>query len=69
MIQEAHKLVGQNPYETFDDLYRSMVAVDRFGRLGKFDYLTMLGKLGFAPIELVLRTCGMAPLVPTMVQD
>ena len=28
-----------------------MDTVQRFGRLGKFDFLTMLGKLGIAPIE------------------
>jgi len=36
---------------TFDDLYRDMSSVYRFGRLAKFDYLTMLGKLNLAPIE------------------
>ena len=51
LIQEAHRQVGQNPRETFDYLYNSMDAVKRFGRLAKFDYLTMLGKLGLAPIE------------------
>lgn len=51
LIQEAHKQVGQNPKEVFDYLYKSMNAVNRFGRLAKFDYLTMLGKLGLAPIE------------------
>lgn len=43
---------GENPGETFDVLYRSMGAVRRFGRTARFDYLTMLGKLGlggFAP--------------------
>ena len=36
----------------FDRLYRSMAAsVLRFGRLARFDYLTMLAKLGLAPIE------------------
>lgn len=43
--------MGQEPGETFDWLYRSMNQVQRFGRLGIFDYLTMLGKLGVAPIE------------------
>ena len=51
MIQEIHKQVGQNPREVFDCLYKSMDAVMGFGRLGKFDFLTMLGKLGIAPIE------------------
>jgi Alpha-glutamyl/putrescinyl thymine pyrophosphorylase clade 3 len=51
LIKDAHKEVGQNPSEVFDYLYRGMSSVLRFGRLGKFDYLTMLGKLGLAPIE------------------
>lgn len=51
LIEAAHKEVGQNPQEVFNFLYESMSAVLRFGRLAKFDYLTMLGKLGIAPIE------------------
>lgn len=51
MTKAAHQRVGQNPYDVFDHLYRSMDAVHRFGRLGRFDYLTMLGKLGISPIE------------------
>ena len=51
LIRRAHQEVGQHPQEVFDHLYRSMKAVMRFGRLGKFDFLTMLGKLGMAPIE------------------
>jgi hypothetical protein len=51
LIQEAHRKVGQNPREVFDHLYHSMNSVRRFGRLARFDYLTMLGKLGLAPIE------------------
>lgn len=51
LIRDAHKLVGQNPQEVFNHLYGQMNAVRRFGRLAKFDYLTMLGKLGIAPID------------------
>jgi hypothetical protein len=40
-----------DPYKCFDYLYQSMAAVRRFGRMARFDYLTMLGKLGLAPIE------------------
>lgn len=40
-----------DPRRTFHALYRSMDAVWRFGRLGRFDYLTMLGKLDLARIE------------------
>ena len=35
----------------FDSLYRSMETVIRFGRLARFDYLTMVGKLELAPIQ------------------
>ena len=35
----------------FATLYRSMGGVISFGRTAKFDYLTMIGKLGLAPIE------------------
>jgi Alpha-glutamyl/putrescinyl thymine pyrophosphorylase clade 3 len=51
MIQEIHRNVGQDPRAVFDCLYTSMDSVMGFGRLGKFDFLTMLGKLGLAPIE------------------
>jgi hypothetical protein len=51
LIRFASTQVGQNPRELFAYLYSSMNAVHRFGRLGKFDYLTMLGKLGLAAIE------------------
>ena len=51
LIQQLHKSVGQDPRAVFDSLYRSMGLVMGFGRLGKFDFLTMLGKLGVAPIE------------------
>ncbi|MFK0691573.1 hypothetical protein ACFX5Q_25720 [Mesorhizobium sp. IMUNJ 23033] len=51
LIVAAHQAVGQHPGETFDYLYTAMNRVRRFGRLAKFDYLTMLGKLHLAPIE------------------
>lgn len=51
MIKEIHTKIGQNPRLVFDFLYVSMAAVRGFGRLGRFDFLTMLGKLGVAPIE------------------
>jgi hypothetical protein len=35
----------------FEWLYQSMQAVISFGRIGRFDYLTMLGKLGLANIR------------------
>ncbi len=41
---------GGNPITAFDALYRSMGSVRRFGRTAKFDYLSMIAKLGLAPI-------------------
>ncbi|CAN5301293.1 hypothetical protein BH09GEM1_BH09GEM1_37590 [soil metagenome] len=35
---------------TFDILYREMAVVYRYGRLAKFDYLAMLGKLDLAAV-------------------
>lgn len=51
-IIATHELVGQEPQAAFDALYKSMKSVSRFGggRLGRFDFLTMLGKLQLAPI-------------------
>jgi len=50
-LQEAIKLSSNNPRELFSHLYKSMGDVLYFGRLGKFDFLTMLGKLGIVNIE------------------
>ncbi len=50
IVREVHKAVGQDPEAVFAALYSSMNTVQRFGRLGKFDFLAMLGKLGIAPI-------------------
>jgi hypothetical protein len=36
---------------TFDILYHEMEVVHRYGRLAKFDYLAMLGKLNLAAVE------------------
>ncbi|MET3779011.1 hypothetical protein ABID20_004599 [Rhizobium alvei] len=41
---------GNNPATIFDALYRSM-NVTTFGRLAKFDYLTLIGRYGIAPVE------------------
>jgi hypothetical protein len=51
LIQTAHAAVGQDPNLVFDHLYKGMGVVYRFGRLAKFDFLTMLDKLGLAPIQ------------------
>jgi len=51
-VREIHKKSGQEPASTFDMLYKSLKPVFGFGggRLGRFDFLTMLGKLDLAPI-------------------
>jgi|GEM_PF-190365 len=47
------KQKGKGPKELFQDLYHDMRRhhIKEFGRLGRFDYLTMLGDLGIVPIE------------------
>lgn len=42
---------GGDPKMSFAALYEDMDAVKNFGRLGKFDYLAMIGKMGLADIE------------------
>ncbi|MFZ5716742.1 MAG: hypothetical protein ACOY3N_28285 [Bradyrhizobium sp.] len=51
LIRAIHETQGQNPTEVFDALYKSLKVVSGFGRLGRFDFLTMLSKLQIAPIE------------------
>jgi hypothetical protein len=41
---------GNDPHEIFDRFYRAM-NVAKFGRLGKFDFLALLGRLELAPIN------------------
>lgn len=50
LVQAGVDEVGNDPRDLFDYLYRSMNVLS-FGRTAKFDYLTMLGKLGLARIE------------------
>ena len=40
---------ANDPHRSFDNFYRDM-KVKSFGRLGKFDFLTMVGRLDLAPI-------------------
>lgn len=51
LFQGALAAANQNPEKAFALLYGQMGAVLRFGRLGKFDYLTTISKLGLAAIE------------------
>jgi hypothetical protein len=41
---------GNHPHNIFDHIYKSF-KVARFGRLGKLDFLCLLGRLDLAPIE------------------
>lgn len=48
---EALAAADNDPEESFDVLYRSMVEVRRFGRLARFDYLSLVGKIGLAAVR------------------
>lgn len=50
LLNNATSVAAGDKYKAFDALYRAMDKVASFGRLAKFDYLSMLGKLGAAPI-------------------
>jgi Alpha-glutamyl/putrescinyl thymine pyrophosphorylase clade 3 len=52
--QLLEKCIGNaqgNSRTAFDILYKSMACVASFGRTARFDYLSMISKLGLAPIE------------------
>jgi hypothetical protein len=51
LIEHASQQGAGDPRKAFDYLYRSMRAIVSFGRTARFDYLTMVGKLGLGPIE------------------
>ena len=50
VVNEVLRCVDHDPRKAFRLLYQSMNNVTGFGRLAKFDYLAMLGKLEFVPI-------------------
>lgn len=50
MMAKLTQAGGNSPESVFDHCYRSM-NVARFGRLGRFDYLCLLRRLGFANIS------------------
>jgi hypothetical protein len=50
MMAKLTQAGGNSPESVFDHCYHSMNVV-RFGRLGRFDYLCLLGRLGFANIS------------------
>lgn len=51
LVRNVHVKSGQNPEAAFDEMYRSVRSVNSFGRLGAFDFLTMIGKLDLAPVS------------------
>jgi|SRR6185312_12757341 len=51
LFNSLYSQAGTNSHIAFDMLYKSMEVVWRFGRTSKFDYLSMVGKLGLAHIE------------------
>lgn len=51
MVAHAQGQANGSTRRAFGILYEQMRAVLRFGRTGRFDYLTMLSKVGLAPIE------------------
>ncbi|MEO6277971.1 hypothetical protein [Roseateles sp.] len=51
MIASSLAQAKGNPRQAFALLYESMAAVMSFGRTGRFDYLTMLAKVGLAAID------------------
>lgn len=50
-IEKIKQTCDEDPRVLFDVLYRSMNSVVSFGRTARFDYLTMVGKLGLLDIE------------------
>jgi hypothetical protein len=51
LLAETKRMTNGDPMRSFRFLYNEMNVVKRFGRLGKFDFLTLLEKLGLAEIE------------------
>ncbi|SBS24900.1 hypothetical protein MSP8887_00070 [Marinomonas spartinae] len=50
-FNEGFRNSGDSQFDAFDKLYDMMNPVISFGRTAKFDFLTMIGKLGIANIE------------------
>lgn len=51
LLMNTQQQAGTLPADMFDWLFNSMDIITRYGRLAKFDHLTMLGKLKLAPIS------------------
>lgn len=50
LVANLVRRAGNDPHRIFQEFYDAM-GVARFGRLGKFDFLALVGRLGLAPIE------------------
>ena len=50
LIGDLVRSGGNHPHSIFDRVYRDMKVL-RFGRLGKFDFLALVGRLDLAPIS------------------
>lgn len=50
LVASIVRAAGNDPHRIFQGFYESM-NVARFGRLGKFDFLALIGRLRLAPIE------------------
>ena len=51
LFGQALEEASGDPREAFRRLYLSMRGIARFGRVARFDYLAMVGKLGLSDIE------------------
>ena len=51
LFESVAQATNDCPDESFSKLYRSMTAVSSFGRIARFDYLSMIGKLELANIR------------------
>jgi Alpha-glutamyl/putrescinyl thymine pyrophosphorylase clade 3 len=51
VMATAYEEAAEDPRRAFHTLYQSMDAVASFGRLARFDYLAMIGKLRLAHLE------------------
>lgn len=50
LFDHALRQANNNPMIAFKILFESMGAVDTFGRTGRFDYLSMIGKVGLSSL-------------------
>jgi hypothetical protein len=50
LFADAVRRTGNDPHTIFDALYRTLT-VKSFGRLAKFDYLSLIGRYSIAPVD------------------